>query len=604
MADELLRYYERELSYLRKIGAEFAEKHPDVALGLSLEADKCADPHVERLIQACAFLTARVQHKIDDEFPEITDSLLSILYPHYLAPIPSMSIIQFDFDERGAKVTTGHKIDKDSTIYFDSVVSDGCRFRTCYPVTLWPIKVTAARYDDPERLGSTEKAACLIRLELQCLGGTTFKELNADHIRFFLNGERSVVYKLYELLFNNMLEVRIRSRNGPTPPATTILPAGCIRPVGFGQEEGLLPYTPRSFAGYRLLQEYFTFPEKYLFFDLTEIDRACQPEFGDHIEILILLDQGPQVEQRSIDANTFRLGCTPMINLFERIAEPIRLDHTQTEYRVVPDIHRQSTTEVYSIDAVTCTSPYLEEAIEIPPAYSIQHVAESKGSGVYWFASRQSAMKKRYEGTEIYISLVNLDFRPTLPPADTLTIRTTCTNRDLPYQLRLRGGLGELSLDGSAPYKSIQCLIKPTESLRASLKREAQWRLISQLSLNYLSLCDGGRDALREILRLYNFADSRAAEQQILGITKVTSKRVVTRPPSMPWNGFCRGTEVDIEFDEEKLGNSVFLFASVLEHFFGWYASVNSFVRLIATTRQREVPLKQWQPRAGEQILL
>jgi type VI secretion system protein ImpG len=312
----------------------------------------------------------------------------------------------------------------------------------------------------------------------------------------------------------------------------------------------------------------------------------------------------PRLEQ-PITAGTFRLGCTPIVNLFEQIAEPIRLNQAQTEYRVIPDVRRQTAMEVHTIDAVTSSASHLQEPTPVLPFYSFKHAAEHERSQAFWYATRRPSQKKGDEGTEVYLSLVDFNFQPTLPAADTLTIHTTCTNRDLPGRLPFGGERGDFELEGAAPLSRIRCLRKPTETARPPLRRGAQWRLISHLSLNYLSICEGGREALQEILKLYDSADSAVIRQQIAGITEVSSRRVVGRPGSMSWNGFCRGTEVTIQFDEEKyVGSGVFLFASVLEKFLGLYASLNSFVQLIATSQQREEPLKRWPPRAGEQVLL
>jgi type VI secretion system protein ImpG len=293
------------------------------------------------------------------------------------------------------------------------------------------------------------------------------------------------------------------------------------------------------------------------------------------------------------------------VNLFEQIAEPIRLSHAQTEYRVIPDVRRQNATEVYAIDSVISTSPHLEEPQEFQPFYSIKHASGREQQRAFWYTTRRPSPRKGDTGTEVYICLVDLDFRPTLPPVETLTLHTTCTNRDLPGKLPFGGEQGDFELEGAAPLARIRCLKKPTETLRPPVRRSTQWRLISHLSLNYLSLCEGGREALHEILKLYDFSNSSVIQQQIAGITKLTTRQVVGRPASMPWNGFCRGVEVTMEFNEEKyVGSGVFLFASVLEKFLGLYASLNSFTQLIAKTQQREHPLKQWPPRAGEQILL
>jgi type VI secretion system protein ImpG len=605
MPDDLLVYYERELSFLRQMGAEFAARYPKIAGRLLLEADGSEDPHVERLLQAFAFLAARIHHKLDDELPEMTDALLGVLYPHYLAPIPSMSIVQFILDPDRGKLTSGHRIERGARLYSQSVQGTSCRFQTCYPVTLWPIEVASARLDTPDHLGPVPRsAAAVIRLEIQCLGGALLSDLEIEHLRFSLYGESSLTHALYELLLNNTCQVQLRPIGGPRDLKPIVLPPTCLRAVGFAPDEGMLSYTPRSFLGYRLLQEYFAFPEKFLFVDLCELHHAVRAGFGKGVEVVIFLDRMPRLEQ-PITPGTFRLGCTPIVNFFEQIAEPIRLTHSQTAYRVVPDVGHQGTTEVYSIDGVSNTSPYLDEPIRFQPFYSFKHAADREQQQAFWYATRKPSLRQGDTGTEVYLALVDLNFQPTLPAVETLTIHTTCTNRDLPGKLPFGGARGDLEMEGAAPLSHIRCLRKPTETLRPALGRGAQWRLISHLSLNYLSLCEGGREALQEILQLYNFVDSAAMRQHITGITDVTSRRVVGRPASMPWNGVCRGLEVTIEFDEDKyVGSGVFLFASVLEKFLGLYASLNSFTQLIATTQQREEPIKRWLPRAGEQILL
>jgi type VI secretion system protein ImpG len=607
MADELLTYYEQELSFLRQMGAEFASQYPKIAARLLLEPNRCEDPHVERLIQAFALLAARIRYKLEDEFPELTDALLQILYPHYLAPLPSFSVVEFVVDPDKGKFSRGHTIERGLTLMSRPVGGTPCRFRSCYPVTLWPLAVTTARFDAPDRLNPPGNAAAVIRIELKCLGGTKFSELQIDGLRFFLNGEGSLAYGLYELLFCNVCQVQLRATGAEKTPVRVVLPPGCVRAVGFDADEGLLPYTQRSFIGYRLLQEYFAYPEKFLFFDLTELRRATAAGLGDELEVLIFLDRTPRLEQ-PISADTFRLGCAPVINLFSQIAEPIRVDRAQTEYLVIPDVRRQTATEVYAIDSVTSISPYQQEPIAFQPFYSFKHTAERERQQAFWYATRRPSPRKGDAGTDVYLALVDLNFRSSLPSVDTLTLHTTCTNRDLPSKLpfgRESGGRGDFQIERPAPVLRIQCLKKPTETVRAALQRGAHWRLLSHLSLNYLSICEGGREALQEILQLYDFWGSAAVQQQIAGITDVRSRRVVGRPLSMGWNGFCRGIEVTIEFDEEKyVGSGVYLFASVLEKFLGLYTSLNSFSQLVANTRQRKEPLKRWLPRAGDQILL
>lgn len=613
MADDLLPYYERELSFLRQLGAEYAEKYPKIAGRLLLEPGKCEDPHVERLLEAFAFLTARIQRKLDDELPEISESLLNILYPHYLNPIPSMSIVQFVPDPTQAKLTSGHRIPRGSTVYSQEVDGTPCRFRTAYDVTLWPLEVASARVEMPDRFAPRSGATRVLRLELRCVG-TTFSELKLDRLRFFLHGESSLVYSLYESLFNHVAQVQLQpvGEAGRTPGI--VLSLSCLQPAGFDAAESVLPYGPRSFPGYRLLQEYFAFPEKFLFFDVSDLQRTARTEFGDRVELVIYLDHAPRLEQ-PVNAEVFRLGCTPIINLFKLTAEPIRLTHTDYEYRVVPDVRRPNATEVYSVDEVLCTGPDLPEPLRFEPFYSFRHGSQQRANKAFWYASRRPSARKDDAGTEVYLSLVDLNFRPTLPPVEILTARITCTNRDLPARLPFGGEAarlarpdqrGDFELEEGAPLSRIRCLKKPTEVIRAPQRRGVQWRLISHLALNYLSISDSdGGAAFREILRLYDFADSAVIRQHIEGITNVTSRRVVRRVSPARWDGFCRGLEVTIEFNEDRyVGSGAFLFSAVLDRFLALYTSINSFTQLIATTPQREAPLKRWPPRAGQQILL
>jgi len=603
--ESLLEYYERELSFLRQLGQEFALSYPKVAGRLLLEPGKCEDPHVERLLQGFALLAARIHHKIDDEFPQITNAFLGLLYPHYLAPIPSMSIVQFIPDPDQGKLTSGYTIPKGMQLYARHIEGTQCRFRTCYPTTLWPIDVRSARFESVDQPVGQSKSGAVLKLELQCLGGVSFAELGLDQLRFYLDGESQVVHALYELLLNHVHEVRI----GPTIPGKggkkpRTLGPDSLSPVGFGTDEGLLPYPPHAFLGYRLLQEYFAFPHKFFFLDVKGLSIVDRSAVKERLEIAFMLDRLPKVGQ-SISANNFKLGCAPVVNLFDVITEPIRLDQTQHEYMVIPDIRRPKANEVYSINSVLLTETGSDRTRPVHPIYSWKHAAKDEGQSAYWYTTRRPSERKGDDGTEVFLSCVDLQFNPLVPPGETLMITATCTNRDLPSRLPVDDTRSDFELEGDAPLLRIRSLVKPTDPLRPPLTGETQWRLISHLTLNYISLAQEGPEALHELLKLYDFSDSSAVRQQIEGIVKVSSRRVVNRPTSMGWHGFCRGIEVTIQFDEDKfVGSGVFLFASVIEQFLGLYASLNSFSQLVATTLQRERPLKRWPPRAGEQILL
>jgi type VI secretion system protein ImpG len=620
MSDELLPYFERELTYLRQLGAEFAGRYPKIASRLVIEEDKCEDPHVERLLEAFAFLAARIHRKLDDELPEITESLLSVLYPHYLAPIPSMSVVQFLLDPAQARLQTGQSVARESVLASKPVAGTPCRFRTCYPVTIWPIELAAARFEPPAALGALgENIRSVLKLELRVVDGLPLNDLREKvspteerrlrRLRIYLHGEGQLAYGLYELLFNDVVRVEFRCTKKRLPPPPVVMqPERCIFPVGFARHEGMLPYTDRSFMGYRLLQEFFSFPEKFLFFDLGGLDRLGAVGSGDGIDVWIHCRREFPLE-KLVNAQTFRLNCTPVVNLFRQTAEPIRLTHTKSEYRVVPDVRRQMATEVYSIDDVVSVSPQTEKTVPFYPFYSYKHALDRDRDRTFWHAGRRGSQVRDDQGTEVYLSLVDLDFNPSVPGVETITVRTTCTNRDLPGQLPFGSADGDFQLEGPGIFKMIRCLKKPTPTLRPAMRRGVQWRLISHLSLNHLSLVEQegkqGPQALQEILKLYDFADSSVTRRQIGGITRVSARRVFRFLGSVLRSGIVRGLEVTLEFDESQyVGSGVFLFASVLERFFALYASINSFTELVMTSRQREGVVRRWPPRAAEQIVL
>jgi type VI secretion system protein ImpG len=615
MRDELLEYYERELSFLRQLGAEFAEKYPKIASRLQLEPDRCEDPHVERMIEAAAFLASRVHLKIDDEFPEVTESLLNVLYPNFLAPVPSLSVIQFALDPERANLQTGQTIPRGAMLYSNPVDGSPCRFRTRYPVTLWPLELSSVRFELPAPGASVPATTrSVLRLELNTFGGMPFSDIREkaldapdrplDRLRFYLQGDAKVVHGLYELLFTGVTHVAVRPAGGDSPGF--LLPGSALKPVGFDEEESMLGDARRSFAGYRLVQEYFAFPEKFLFFDITGLERAAGAGFGSKIELLLYLDREFSME-KGVQTSTFRMNCTPVANVFEQMCEPIRVSQVQSEYRVIPDVGRQASMEVISVDHVESVQPDRERATVYQPFYSIRHARPREEGEIFWHATRRASERKDDEGTEVYLTLVDLSFRHRIPEADTVMVRATCSNRDLPGRLPFGASDGELHLEGAGVFSSIRVLRKPSPSLRLPLRRGAHWRLISHLSLNYLSLVENGKagpEALQEILKLYDFADSSATRQQIQGISSVLAKRVL-RPIGTGHAGFVRGVEVTVDFDEQQfIGSGVFLFASVLERFLGLYASVNSFSQMVARSRQREGVLKRWPARAGEQIVL
>ncbi|HUF28325.1 MAG TPA: type VI secretion system baseplate subunit TssF [Gemmatimonadaceae bacterium] len=615
MRDDLLQYYERELTYLRRMGAEFAERYPKVASRLLLEPSKCEDPHVERLLEGVAFLAARVHLKLDDDFPELSESLLDVAYPQYVRPIPSMSVVELQLDPEQGKLTSGLRIPRGSMLYSRPVDGVPCKFQSCYDTTLWPLTLAGVRWTSPDRLSPAVRASdavAALRLELKCLPDVRFPALELSSLRVHLNGESNLVYTLYELLCNNCGRIMVREPGRGAAARTLTLPPTALRPVGFADDEGMLPHPRRSFLAYRLLQEYFGFPAKFLFFDLDIFDAVRAAGFGDAVEVIILISPFERADRREmletgINDRALRLGCTPIVNLFPQASEPVLLSAQRHEHPIVADARRRATTQIYSIDEITGVASASARAVRFEPLYAHRHRSDGAGNGthVYWHASRRASGWRTDGGTDTHLALVDLSGSPVHPELEAITARLTCFNGDLPSRLPFGNDDGDFELQGGGPIRRIVALLKPTPVVHPPLGRSQLWRLISQLSLNHLSLVDEGPSPLQEILRLHNFADSMAAERQIQGITAVRSERCYARVNTEQGLTFARGRRIEIELNEEQFtGGGVFLFASVLEHFLGLYASINSFSILQARTRQRKEPLREWAPRSGWRPLL
>ncbi|MGA9245850.1 MAG: type VI secretion system baseplate subunit TssF [Silvibacterium sp.] len=613
MREELLEYYERELAYLRQLGGQFAEKYPRVASRLLLEPDRCDDPHVERLLEAFAFMAARVHLRVDDDFPEVTSALLGIVQPHYLRPVPSMSIVECQLDPEQGKQTAGLRLPAKTPMATKRTV-DGlpCRFQTAYPVELWPLTVDECEWRQPERLSEPVRvsgAVGVIRMRLLCARDVSFNQFKIGKLAFHLTGETNVVHILYELLCRNCISILVRNPHQRGSKLVNISPSQ-LRPMGFEEGEALLPYPKRSFDGYRLLQEYFSFSEKFLFFELGGLNAIAEAGCAEQAEILFCFSRFDRPERHQdleigVSARTLRLGCTPVINLFSHVAEPILVTHTKHEYRVIPDVRHQETTEVFSIDEVMASNTTRRESIQLDPLYSYRFQARKESGRAYWHAVRRMNVLGEREPSTIHLALVDVDGIMTEPDAEVLTVRCSCSNFDLPSRLPFGLEDGDFTAEEFPVVKQITALRRPSPTYDPPTAKGQLWRLVSQLSLNYLSLVEEGVTSLQEILRLHNFTDSSYLENQIGGILAMSSKPHFAIMQSIYGNVPARGTRVEIEFDERQfVGGGVYLFANVLDRFLGSYTSINSFCQLAARTNQRKEMLGEWPPKAGNKPLI
>ncbi|MEO8155578.1 MAG: type VI secretion system baseplate subunit TssF, partial [Rhizobacter sp.] len=603
--NELLPDFERELAFLRRHAGEFAKQYPKIAGRLQLTGDVGEDPHVERLVQSFALLAARVHKRLDDDFPLVTESLLDVLYPHYLRPFPSCSVVQFDISSTAGQMSAATVIDRGTSLTTRQVRGVTCKFRTAYAVTLAPVKVRSAAYRHsvaaPEGTRLPQASTGVISIQLDLLSGLFSWVGLGDALRVYLDGEPAQVSQLREALCNKVVAVMVQTTphgpwSGPYPQRPEL--------VGFANDEALIPYDERSHPAYRLLTEYFAFPDKFNFVDLP-LPRAAFPiategEEGSQTARTVTLhfvlsgmhadsDQARVLE--TISARNFALGCSPIVNLFQQNADPIRVTHAATQYPVVVDARRAFGHEVYSIDKVfrVKQTPQGESIDEFRPFFSLHHDDllgddDSLGGrppGRYWHAQRDAAVAAVSPGYELALSIVDIDFEPALPQTDTLSIHVTATNRDLPSSLSLGSTGGDLFMEGGSIAREMRMLRKPTSAHSFERGKGQLWRLISHLSLNHLSLSGRGVDALKEMLRLYDLPQDAANRRQVDGLASIEFVPATAWLQGEPFATFVRGTEVRLVVEEDSfVGTGLSLFAAVLDRFFGLYVHINSFTQL------------------------
>ncbi|QJE02024.1 type VI secretion system baseplate subunit TssF [Massilia forsythiae] len=612
--EQLLPYYEQELGFLRRYAREFAERYPKIAGQLQVGGEVCEDPHIERMIESFALLNSRIAKRLDDDYPEFTEALFEVLYPHYLRPFPSCSIARMDFAGT-AQMTAAGEIARGTQLTTRPVRGGACTFRTAYPVTVAPLALSRAVFspivDAPEAVRLPPGAGSAIAVTLAATSAQApLRQLNLQRLRVFIDGEPSFCAALRDALFMRGVAAYVEADNDGR---WLRLPAIPVLPAGFGEDEALIQFSARSHPAYRLLTEYFCFPEKFNFFDIDMHAVGALVPSGCRTLTLHLALGGLRADSAgarllgNLSAANLLLGCTPVVNLFRQHGEPIRLTHTAASYPVLADARRAYGFEVQSIDSVHLVkqTPQGESIVEFRPFYSLRHGQAPDRSGHYWIMRRDALLAEKSPGYETQISLVDIDFDPAEVETDTLSIELTCTNRDLPALLPYGTRGGDLFLEGGSSVRSIVFLRKPTLSQRFDNGRGAHWRLISHLSLNHLSLSGGGVDALREMLTLYDLPRSPTSQRQIGGIAAVEHKAATAWLPGNPFACLVRGIEVRLAIDEEAfVGSGIDAFAHVVERFLGLYVHANSFTQLVIVSNKTGGELLRCLPRSGDLSLL
>ncbi len=623
MDPRLLTYYNQELQFVREVGAEFAAEYPKIAGRLGIDVFECSDPYVERLFEGFALLAARIQLKLDAEFPRFTSHLMEMVCPHYLAPQPSMAIVEFQPDLTEGGLADGFTVPRHTLL--NSLLGKGeqtrCVFRTATDVTLWPIRLVGADYFPRDvaalNLPEHRSVKSALVLTLESTAGLNFNQLSIDELPLFIRGSSDVPMRLYEQLMAGAVGIAVRTDS--TSPWTVRMGKNTIRPAGFSDDEALLPQGPRSFRGYRLLQEYFAFPHRYMFAKLNDLQSLIGGCNTDRVQIAILLDRSDSQLANRVDETHFSLFSCPAINLFEKRADRIHLSDRFNDYQVIPDRTRPVDFEVYQVTEVRGYGTSADEERHFRPFYCVTDDSIEQDEGAYYTVNRRpralsssqrrSGPRSSYIGSETFLSLVDGAQSPFSHSLRQLSVGTLCTNRDLPLHMPVGVGDTDFTLEISAPVEAVRCLVGPSKPAPSKSYQRGQttWRLISHLSLNYLSLVDaevGGAAPLREMLSLYSDANNMLANKQIDAVRSVES-RPVTRPiaSSGPLS-FGRGLEITLTLDESAFeGTGAYLLAAVLNEFFAKYVSINSFTETVFRTTERGEVMR-WPARLGRRHLL
>ena len=628
-----LRYYEQELRFVRDLAGEFASEHARVANRFGLDADACADPHVEWLLDGTAFLAARVQQKLDSDYAVFTSAMLDMVYPDYLCPTPSTGIVALALAPDAPALEDGFTVPRGTRLLSRVVPGEStrCTFTTAQDVTVWPIELAEARYLGQTTLAGQNvprprqaRAALLLRLRTR--GGVPFSSLSLDRLDLHLASRDRTAHLVFEALVGHAVALVGRAA-GKLDGAVALGGAERIARRGFADQEALFPPSPRGFSGYRLLREYFTLPERFLFVALTGLRPIVRRTVGSELELIVLLDRFEPALDGAVTSDVFALHATPAINLVPRRAKPILLEAFEREHHVVGDRLRPLDYEIYALREVTGYGPDEREAMRFRPFYAVEAEGRQGATGYYGIERRQRLLGEReersgaarsvYLGSELFIALCNAEGGPLSIDLKRLDIEALCTNRDLPIRLPLPPGELHFTVETGGPVagaRAVGPLTRPKPSLATVEPAEnvawgeTAWRLVGHLSLTYHSLVEGpderGADALRSLLELYAGAAEPQVARHAEAVRGIAATTVTRRLPGGGPIAFGRGLELVLELVEGQFQDgSAFLLGSVMEEFFRRYVGINSFTETVLRTSERG-EIMRWPARIGSRHLM
>ena len=599
--DELFAQYERELVTMRQLCREYAERYPKVAAKLQLGGEACDDPHVERLIQSVALLCARVSKRLDDSYPQFTEALLNLLFPHYLRPFPSCAIVRFLPAAGGGTGT----VPRGTLLESAPVRGVHCKFQTAYDVAPSAVAITSARFDAVIRAPSSTRVAPGATAAIGIEFAAPVPAGAPAPMRIYLDGDASFCAALRDALFMRTASAYVQAgADGAWMPLAAIP----VSAVGFDDDDALIPFDARSHRAYRLLAEYFAFPEKFNFFDIDFAAlRARLPSdctgFTLHLALAGIAPGSDQARMLAgLSAQSLLTGCTPVVNLFRQPGVPVGYTQRTAEYSVLAHPAHASGYEVYSVDRVHMVRQRGKDIapIEFRPFYALRHGESDAHKGRYWILRHDETLAVTSPGHEKVIALVDTRGEPLEVEQTTLSIDLTCTNRDLPCLLKCGSTDGDLTIPGAAQGGRIRFLRRPTRPHRLANGQGAHWRLISHLTLNHRALALEGADGLREMLALYDFTGSAVSRRQIAGVVALEHAETTAWLRHKRGASLAHGTEVRLTIDEEAfVGAGLHLFVQVIDQFFALYVQMNGFIELVILSHQTGEELFRCKPRSG-----
>lgn len=593
--DKLLAYYQKELNVLKQHGKAFASRYPKVARRLGISEGETEDPHVSRLIESFALLTSRIHQRLDDDLPEVTETLISALAPQFLRPLPSACIVTIAADPLRSGLSGKNILPAGTALYSRQNSPVACQFQTRYPVTLLPLSLNAAglAFD-------SDALSWQLRLHFQVWPGA---QINDDTIRLYLNGPGNATSTLYTLLCGEVKSLVLKKEG-----ITFALDASAITPVGFTAEEALLTRDSRIAPVHILLLDYFWFPQKFAFLDIT-LPAGFNAGAKSELTLQIEFQRNPLTERLEklaplVDSDTFRLHCTPAVNLFYQRAEPIALSGTRAEYPLVPDARHQAHVEVWAVDQVSVqqkTENGINHFLVPPLLEGARHIAAEADCGLRWQSMRRSGSGLSDEVKNSFIAFSEQPQRPQPTVPEIVAVDLFCTNHHLPSQLPYGAQEGDFDSDAPVAGLKITALTQPTRQVQPPEQSSMQWRFLSLLSLNH-QLLDGEQGVLRlkEMLGLYDITQRPGSDRLVNLIQSLSCQPVTHRMIGNDPHSLARGIDLKITFHHDALHDpECYLLCSLLDRLLALHAPVNSFTRLTTCIEDEEKTRRVWPVRAG-----